>query len=181
MIASLASSYSADACRRNCTAELASRHADAVAENEALAAENQKNLSEANRYKSLNEALASDLDALNKQYAADKAALDDLKRRYAQAQQSYSDMLKNKENLTGTASSKAIATRISGAAQKSTERRQHRCSRSRTFPERSRPEVPRATRGSARRHDIRHTGQTVFAEKRTNEPLWSVLKARDLR
>ncbi len=84
--------------------ELESRHADAVAENEALAAENQKNLSEANRYKSLNEALASDLDALKKQYAADKAALDDLKRRYAQAQQSYSDMLKNKENLLDASS-----------------------------------------------------------------------------
>ena len=63
--------------------ELAARHAEAVAENEALAAENQKNLSEAGRYRSLYQEASDQLEAARRQSAADREALEQLKRQYA--------------------------------------------------------------------------------------------------
>lgn len=53
--------------------ELAARHAEAVAENEALAAENQKNLSEAGRYRSLYQEASDQLEAARRQSAADRS------------------------------------------------------------------------------------------------------------
>lgn len=84
--------------------ELAARHADAVAENEALASENQKNLSEANKYRSLYEDLAAQMESVKKQAAADKAALDELKRQHAEAQEAYQKMLRGKEDLLDASS-----------------------------------------------------------------------------
>lgn len=84
--------------------ELATRHADAVAENEALASENQKNLSEANKYRSLYEGLAAQMESVKKQAAADKAALDELKRQHAEAQEAYQKMLRGKEDLLDASS-----------------------------------------------------------------------------
>lgn len=84
--------------------ELAARHADAVAENEALAGENQKNLSEANKYRSLYEDLAAQMESVKKQAAADKTALDELKRQHAEAQEAYQKMLRGKEDLLDASS-----------------------------------------------------------------------------
>ena len=87
--------------------ELAARHAEAVAENEALAAENQKNLSEAGRYRSLYQEASDQLEAARRQSAADREALEQLKRQYADSQQSYQKMLENKENLLDASSRQA--------------------------------------------------------------------------
>ena len=74
--------------------ELAARHAEAVAENEALAAENQKNLSEAGRYRSLYQEASDQLEAARRQSAADREAL-------------YQKMLENKESLLDASSRQA--------------------------------------------------------------------------
>ena len=84
--------------------QFAARQADAEAENEALAGENQKNLSEANKYRSLYEDLAAQMESVKKQAAADKAALDELKRQHAEAQEAYQKMLRGKEDLLDASS-----------------------------------------------------------------------------
>lgn len=87
--------------------ELAARHAEAVAENEALGAENQKNLSQANRYRALYEQTHGELEAMRKRAADDRAALEQLKSQYADAQDTYRKMLENKENLLDASSRQA--------------------------------------------------------------------------
>lgn len=84
--------------------ELAARHAEAVAENEALAAENQKNLSDAGKYRSLSEDLEARLDAARKQSATDRDALDELKKQLADTQDAYQKLLQSKECLLDASS-----------------------------------------------------------------------------
>lgn len=87
--------------------ELSARHAEAIAENEALSAENQKNLSQANRYSTLYEDAVKELDAVRKRADRDSEALEQLKKQYADAQQTYRQMLENKENLLDASSRQA--------------------------------------------------------------------------
>ena len=87
--------------------ELSARHAEAVAENEALSAENQKNLSQANRYRTLYEDAVKELNAVRERADRDSAALEQLKKQYADAQQTYRQMLESKESLLDASSRQA--------------------------------------------------------------------------
>lgn len=87
--------------------ELSARHAEAVAENEALSAENQKNLSQANRYRTLYEDAVKELNAVRERADRDLAALEQLKKQYADAQQAYRQMLESKESLLDASSRQA--------------------------------------------------------------------------
>lgn len=87
--------------------ELSARHAEAVAENEALSAENQKNLSQANRYRTLYEDAIKELNAVRERADRDSAALEQLKKQYADAQQTYRQMLESKESLLDASSRQA--------------------------------------------------------------------------
>lgn len=87
--------------------ELSARHAEAVAENEALSAENQKNLSQANRYRTLYEDAVKELNAVRERADQDSAALEQLKKQYADAQQTYRQMLESKESLLDASSRQA--------------------------------------------------------------------------
>ncbi|MDD4819525.1 MAG: OmpA family protein [Flavobacteriales bacterium] len=84
--------------------ELQTRHNEALAENEALSLENQKNMSDAQRYKDSTVSLLSELSKLKKQNEKDRAELLTLRNKYDETLKAYTQALKSKENLLDASS-----------------------------------------------------------------------------
>ena len=104
MYKTLIFSILATLCLNSCVSkklytELQTRHNEAVAENEALSLENQRNMSLATRYKDSTDYLYGELEKSKIKNQKDNEELISLRNKYLETQKAYSQALKNKENL----------------------------------------------------------------------------------